>query len=199
MLTIQGASQARFCDGLSRRDFLRIGSLAMGGLALPQILAAESHAGTRRNASHKSVIMVFLAGGPPHQDMVDLKPDAPAEIRGEFRPIPTNVPGLDLCEHLPLLAQRADKLAILRTIVGARGEHAGVQCFTGYPDVVSKAQGDRPSMGAILSYLNGPVDSAVPPFIGLSPIVGHRPWADPGDPGYLGLAHAPFTPFRGGD
>ena len=197
MLTISGLVQGRFCDGLSRRDFLKVGGLAMGGLTLPQLLRAEARAGVGR--SHKSIIMVFLAGGPPHQDMVDLKPHAPAEIRGEFKPIPTNVPGIELCEHLPRLAQRADKLAILRTIVGARGEHAAVQCHTGYPELISKAQGGRPSLGSILSYLAGPVNPDVPPFVGLSPQMGHRPWADNGEPGYLGLAHAPFTPFASGE
>lgn len=197
MLTIRGPRQGRFCDGHSRRDFLRVGALAMGGLGLPQILKAEERSG--RRATHKSIIMVFLAGGPPHQDMVDLKPDAPEGIRGEFRPIPTSVPGIDVCEHLPRLAQRMDKLAILRTIVGAQGEHAAVQCFTGYPMFVSEAQGGRPSLGSILSYLQGPVDSSIPPFIGLSPQMGHRPWADPGEPGYLGLPHAPFTPFQSGE
>src|SRR5437763_3196514 len=86
---------ARFCDGVSRRSFLRIGGLAMGGLTLPQLLRAEAAAGTgsaattgsASGARRKSVIMIFLSGGPPHQDMVDLKPDAPADIRGEFLPI----------------------------------------------------------------------------------------------------------------
>jgi hypothetical protein len=193
MLTLQGAARGGYCDGVSRRDFLRIGGLALGGLTLPRLLQAEQAAGLG-TSSHKAVIMVFLAGGPPHQDMVDLKPDAPAEIRGEFKPIPTNVPGIDICELMPRLAGMADKMTILRTIVGAQGEHAAVQCLTGYPDSVSRQQGGRPSIGAILSKLQGPVNSAVPPFIGLSPRTAHMPWGDPGNPGYLGLKHAPFTP-----
>ena len=192
MLTIRGPKQGGFCDGVSRRDFLRIGGLAMGGLTLPRLLEAEARAQT--GISHKAVIMVFLAGGPPHQDMVDLKPDAPAEIRGEFKPIPTNVPGIDICEHLPRLARMTDKLAILRTIVGAGGGHDAVQCLTGYSDQLSKQQGGRPSIGSILSRLEGPVNGQVPPFIGLSPRTQHVPWGDPGQPGYLGLKHAPFTP-----
>ena len=183
-----------FCDGVSRRNFLKIGGLALGGLTMPQILAAEAAAGTGR--SHKSVIMVFLAGGPPHQDMVDLKPDAPSGIRGEFKPIATRVPGLEFCELMPRLAGMADKLAVIRTIVGARGEHAAVQCFTGYPEQVSKTQGGRPSLGPILSKLKGPADPAVPVSVGLSPRVGHMPWANNGDPGFLGLAHAPVHPQR---
>src|SRR5207247_336221 len=107
MLVIPGPKHGEFCDNISRRSFLRIGSLAMGGLSLPQVLRAEEIAGVR--SSHKSVIMIFLSGGPPHQDMVDLKPYAPAEIRGEFAPIQTNVPGIQLCELLPRLAKTMDK------------------------------------------------------------------------------------------
>jgi len=192
MLTLRGRAHQGFCDGILRRDFLKIGGLALGGLSLPQLLAAEEQ--SKSGLSHKAVIMVFLAGGPPHQDMVDLKPEAPAEIRGEFKPIPTNVPGIDICEYLPRLAGMMDKVAIIRSLVGARGEHAAVQCLTGYSDADSKQQGGRPSLGAILSHLEGPVNAAVPPFVGLSPKMGHMPWADNGDPGYLGIKHAPFTP-----
>src|SRR5688572_21716448 len=127
MLTILGRAGRKDCDGVSRRSFLRIGGLAMGGLTLPQLLQAE--AGARR--SHKAVIMIFLAGGPPHQDMWDLKPDAPSEIRGELRPIGTNVPGMQLCELFPRMARIADKLAIVRSIVGATGDHYAYQCLTG--------------------------------------------------------------------
>jgi hypothetical protein len=192
MLTLRGQARRGFCDGLSRRDFLKIGGLALGGLSLPRILEAEARAEIRN--SHKAIIMVFLAGGPPHQDTFDLKRDAPAEIRGEFRPIPTNVPGIEICEHLPRLAGIMDKLAILRTVVGAGGEHAAEQCLTGYSAAQSKQQGGRPSLGAILSKVQGPVRSEIPPFVGLSPRMGHKPWADPGAPGFLGLTHAPFTP-----
>src|SRR6185295_10586548 len=117
MLTIYGPKTGRFCDGVSRRDFLRIGGLALGGLSLPQILRAEAQSGVRR--SHKAVIMIFLPGGPSHQDIFDLKMDAPQEVRGEFRPIGTNVPGIQICEHLPLLARLMDKTAIIRSVVGA--------------------------------------------------------------------------------
>src|SRR5262245_50323554 len=98
MLKIAGPSRL-FCDGVSRRNFLKIGALGMGGLALPQLLKAEAASGIHR--SHKAVIMIYLPGGPPHQDTFDLKLDAPSEIRGEFRPISTNVDGLQICEHLP--------------------------------------------------------------------------------------------------
>src|SRR5262245_44178052 len=110
MLTILGHEQ-RFCDGVSRRNFLKIGALGLGGLSLPQLLAAEESSGIRH--SHKAVIMVFLPGGPSHQDMFDLKMDAPSEVRGEFKPISTNVPGIQICEHLPRLAKLADKYTVI--------------------------------------------------------------------------------------
>src|SRR6516164_181342 len=121
MLTIRGPWHHGDCDGVSRRDFLRVGGLALGGLSLPQLLRAESTTG--RTGSHKSVIMIFLAGGPPHQDMVDLKMDAPAEIRGEYRPIDTNVRGVQVCEYMPRLARVMDKMTIIRSIVGCKDEH----------------------------------------------------------------------------
>lgn len=196
MLSIWGSTRAGYCDGLSRRDVLRVGALAMGGLSLPQILAAEAQATPAARKTHKSVIMVFLAGGPPHQDMVDLKPDAPKEIRGEYAPIATSVPGISLCEHMPLLAQRMDKLAIIRSIVGCRDEHSAFQMLTGFTDTPFKRQG-RPALGSIVSYLQGPVDPAIPPFVGLSPKTREPRWGDPGLSGYLGHAHAPYTPNRG--
>src|SRR3954463_809283 len=103
-----------FCDGISRRNFLRIGALGLGGLALPQLLRAEAAQGIRK--SHKAVIMIFLPGGPAHQDLFDLKPDAPSEIRGEFKPINTNVPGIEICELMPKIAQRMDRMALVRSI-----------------------------------------------------------------------------------
>ncbi|MCY2965580.1 MAG: DUF1501 domain-containing protein, partial [Planctomycetota bacterium] len=100
MLTILGPRPAgpagRFCDGVSRRTFMKIGGLAMGGLALPEVLQAEQAAG--KKSSHKGIIMIFLPGGPPHQDMWDVKMDAPSEIRGEFSAIPTSVPGIEISE-----------------------------------------------------------------------------------------------------
>src|SRR5215208_4948813 len=116
MLSIRGGSGDTICDGISRREFLKIGGLAMGGLALPGILAAEAKAGIKSN--HKAIIMIFLPGGPPHQDMFDLKPDAPSEIRGEFKPIKTKVPGIEICEVFPKIAAMMDRFAILRSVVG---------------------------------------------------------------------------------
>jgi hypothetical protein len=196
MLTILGRPQRHpFCDGVKRRDFLKIGGLAMGGLALPELLRAEAAAGIRN--SHKAVIMIFLPGGPPHQDFLDLKPNAPAEVRGDFSPIKTNVSGIEICELLPRLAGMMDKLVVIRSIVGATGDHYAFQCMTGRTHRQQPA-GGWPSMGSVLSKLKGCADPAVPAFVGLAPKMGHMPWADPGQPGFLGIAHAPFKPSGDG-
>jgi hypothetical protein len=191
MLTLYGPEQ-RFCDGISRRNFLKIGGLALGGLGLADLFRAEARAQLR--PSQKAIIMVFLPGGPPHQDMFDLKMEAPQEIRGEFRPTATNVPGIQICEHMPRLAGMMDKLAIIRSIVGCRDEHASHQCFSGHTMRDGRAFGGHPCVGSVLARLRGPVERTVPPFVGLSPRMGHTPWAEPGSPGYLGRAYAPFSP-----
>lgn len=180
----------RFCDGINRRSMLKIGGLAMGGLTLPQLLKAEAVAG---RSSHKAVIMVFLSGGPPHQDMVDLKMEAPVEIRGEFRPIASKVPGIDLCELLPLLAQRTDRLAIIRSLIGSEGRHAAFQCMTGH-SVNGQPAGGWPSLGSVVSRIQGSVEPGTVPFVGLSPRMKNAPWGDPGQAGFAGQAHAPFAP-----
>ena len=193
MLTIFG-ERTRFCDGVSRRNFLKIGALGLGGLALPQLLQAESQSGVK--LGHKAVIMIFLPGGPSHQDIFDLKMDAPREIRGEFKPIKTKVPGMEICEHLPRLAKLTDKVTLIRSMVGALDDHNAFQCLTGR---VARNQppGGWPCIGSVLSKLYGPVDKAMPPFIGLAPKMGHVPWSDNGMPGFLGPGHAPFQPNKG--
>jgi hypothetical protein len=193
MLTLLGRKH-RFCDGVSRRSFLKIGGLALGGISLPQLLQAEAASGKR---SHKAVIMVFLSGGPPHQDMIDLKPDAPAEIRGEFKPIATNVTGIQISEHLPRIAAMADRFAFIRSLVGSEGRHDAFQCVTGRTHDRQPA-GGWPSFGSHVSKLQGAVHPAVPPFVSLSPRMKTATWGDPGQPGFLGLTHAPFKPNTDG-
>src|ERR1043166_9629545 len=131
MLTIYANAprSRRFCDGVSRRNFIRIGALGLGGLALPQLLQAEAQSGLRK--SHKAIIMVYLPGGPPHQDMFDLKLDAPSEIRGEFRPIITAVSGIQVCEHLRRLAAQMRQLAIIGSISDGVDDHTDFMCLTG--------------------------------------------------------------------
>src|SRR5437588_7647290 len=142
MFTLLGRSQ-RFCAGLTRRSFLQIGGLALGGLTLPQLLRADEQSGRR---SQRSVIMVYLSGGLAHQDTFDLKPNAPAEVRGDFKPIPTKVPGIQIGELLPRLAAGMDKLILLRSLTGLIDEHSSFQNLTGYPMNVARREG-RPHLG----------------------------------------------------
>jgi hypothetical protein len=192
MLTIFGKPHRNggFCDGVTRRDFLTIGgTLAGSALALPNLLAAEAQSGVK--LGHKAIINVFLPGGPPHLDMWDLKPDAPADIRGEFKPIATNVPGIDVCECYPQLAKMMDKFIIIRSVVGSAGDHDCYQCMTGRKRNPQQA-GYWPAMGAWVSKFQGPADPAVPPHLSLMYVTGERRWGDPGDGGFLGIAHSPF-------
>lgn len=200
MLSILSQQRARSCDGHSRRHFLKIGGLALGGMSLPDILCAEStKSAADRLRSHKAVIMIFLAGGPPHLDMFDLKPDAPLEIRGEFSPIKTNVAGIEICELMPRMAAIMDKLAIIRSVVETPHDHAAFHCLTGRPRTTLSSPtpqpaGGWPALGAVASKVQGPVYPSMPPFVGLAPEMKLKEWADPGSPGYLGMAHAPFQP-----
>ena len=194
MLNILG-DRLSMCDRLSRRSFLQIGGLTLGGLSLPQILRAEQASGLTGN--DKGIIMVFLPGGPSHQDMWDVKVDAPAEIRGEFNPIATKVPGIEICELFPRLASMADKLTFVRSVVGATGSHHAFQCLTGNTDR-SQPPGGWPALGSVLSKTYGSRDPSVPPYVGLSPKTRHKPWGDNGQPGILGVAHAPFEPHGDG-
>lgn len=191
MLKILGSQKTKFCDQITRRNFLQIGGLALGGMSLPQILQAENSSNQRKN--HKGIIMIFLPGGPPHQDMWDIKVDAPSEIRGEFNAIQTNVPGVEIGDQFPRMAQMADKFAFIRSMVGSDGRHDAFQCLTGQR-FRNQPLGGWPSLGSVLSKKYGPVDPSIPPFLGLSPKMGHMEWARAGDPGFLGLAHAPFRP-----
>jgi hypothetical protein len=196
MLTIRSASAGGgFCDGLPRRSFLRIGGLALGGLSMPRILSAQALAPRPARSGglgHKAVIMVYLPGGPPHQDLYDLKTEAPSEVRGEFRPIPTNVPGIQVCELLPRLARLMDKLVPIRTVVGAKDRHESFQCLTGRLNE-NLPRGGWPELGAVVSRLEGGTRPGVPPFLALSPRMQHRPYNN-GTPGFLGPAQAPFKP-----
>jgi hypothetical protein len=191
MLSILGRGQ-RLCDGITRREALRIGALSVGGLSLPQLLRAEQQAGIR--GSKKAVIMIYMVGAPPHQDMYDLKMDAPSEIRGPFMPIDTNVPGIQICEHMPQLAKIMDKCVPLRSVYGSpSGAHDSFICYSGHT-TRNQPPGGWPSIGSVVSKVQGPFNRSVPPFIGLAPDAGHPPYGSPGLPGFLGVGHAAFRP-----
>jgi hypothetical protein len=189
MLTFLGNSQ-RFCDGLSRRNFLRIGAFG-AGLTLADVLraqAARKEGGANSafsGTTPKAAIMVYLPGGPSHMDMWDLKPDAPAEFRGEFNPIATNVSGVNICEHFPMQAKMWDKLAVVRSLVSV-DEHSDSLVMTGYSENTNRTAG-HPSFGAVMSKLRGET-ADVPPFVSL------RGMSIGNEPGFLGVAHRPFSP-----
>jgi len=161
MLTILGGRTSRYCDGISRRAFLRIGALGVGAgaLTLADILRAEARAGGP--LSHKAVINIFLGGGPSHMDLWDIKTEAPLEYRGEFKPIPTKVPGIQICEVFPKIAAVMDKCVVIRSVVGSTGEHDSFQCMTGWPKNDLAILGGRPCIGSVLTKLQGPLDCRV--------------------------------------
>jgi hypothetical protein len=179
MLTFFGRRR-RFCDGVSRRDFLRVGALSVGGLSLADLLRLKAE-GAVGPTPGKSVIMVFLHGGPPHLDMYDMKPRAPVEFRGEFNPISGNVPGMDCCELMPRQAGIMDKLAILRGLHFVE-EHSAHSLWTGFPERIN-----RPAFGSVVSYLKGKQDG-LPPYVSLM----NQPLSE--NPAYCGTAHRPFVP-----
>ncbi|HEX3152180.1 MAG TPA: DUF1501 domain-containing protein [Gemmataceae bacterium] len=184
MLTFLG-SRGRFCDRVSRRSFLQVGGWAMGGLTLGGLMRAEASSGKQ---SHKSVIVVYLSGGLAHQDTFDLKPNAPSEVRGEFNPIPSSVPGLQVGELLPKLARCMDKVALIRSIVGLADEHSSWQNMCGVGMDKSKRE-MVPHFGSVVARLQGAVDPLVPPFVDLFPTMQHKPYNSP-HVGRLGRAAA---------
>jgi hypothetical protein len=153
MLDIVGGRLSTHCDRRQRRHFLKIGGLGLGGLSLPGILHAQDSAplNPSRSLGHKAVIMVYLSGGPSHQDMFDLKVDAPVEIRGTFQPISTNVSGIQICEHMPRLAKIMDKVAIIRSLHGCPDQHASDLCMSGYPMGANGRQDNHPSLGSAVA------------------------------------------------
>jgi hypothetical protein len=185
MLSMLGPG-TKLCDGITRRELLRVGGLGFAGLTLADVLRQQGSAAASAGQG-KSVIMIWLRGGPSHIDSYDMKPGAPAEVRGEFRPIPTNVPGIEICEHMPLQAQLMEKLAIVRGIKSNDlGDHTPHYIITGFPD-----RGKRPALGSVVSYLRSPAEG-LPPYVSLM-------YKAPGlydneSPAYTGSAHRPFVP-----
>src|SRR3954453_5930725 len=153
MLTILGKPSRRGCDGLSRRGFLRIGALGVGAgaLTLSDLFRLEAQGATRPDTRHKAVINVFLGGGPPHQDMWEIKTQAPKEIRGPFQPINTKVTGIQIGETFTRIAARMDKCVVIRSLVGAPDRHDAIMCQSGWPHASLAPLGGRPSIGSVLS------------------------------------------------
>jgi hypothetical protein len=165
--------------------------MAAGGLSLPQLLALDAHAGTGR--SHKSIINIFLPGGPSHIDLFDLKPDAPREIRGEFQPIRTNVSGIEICELFPRIAQMMDRFTVVRSIADSEGDHDCYQCMTGRRRREQAPAGGWPMLGSWVSAVQGPVNKTVPANVSLMYPTGHRTWGEAGKSGFIPAAHDPMA------
>ncbi len=197
MLTLLGKPQ-KFCDGLTRRNFLKIGALSAGtlgagtlgagGLTLADVLRAES---TQPNsvAPQRSIINIYLGGGPSHIDMFDMKPEAPPEIRGEFHPIATTVPGMQICHLMPKLAGMAGKFTIIRSLTGLNNEHSPSQTESGWKEFDLKSIGGHPSLGCVVAKLHGPTNGPVPTFVDLN---GHS------QHGFLGPVYSAFRPDNDG-
>jgi hypothetical protein len=183
MFTLWGTKQ-RFCDGITRRNFLQIGAFG-AGLTLADMLRSRAAAGPASPSSAKAAIMIYLPGGPTHMDTYDLKPNSPKEYRGEFKPIATNVPGVQICELFPMQARMWDKLAVIRSIVSV-DEHSDSLVMTGVTDSKNRTQ-NHPCFGAVMSKVRGS-SADVPPFVSL------RGMSRGTEPGFLGVAHRPFTP-----
>ena len=196
MITFGLPRGIRHCDGLTRREVLRVGAIGLGGLSLPQLLGA-SHAQAREvkpqsKPRTRSVVILYLSGGPSQLDMWDMKPEAPLEVRGTFRPIETRVPGIHVCEHMPRMAQVADKYTIIRSMSHEEAEHirAGYWVMTGAPLLrpVVQASGmrreDRPHAGAVLSrFPKGSGSRSAPPFVTIPEFISPVGVARPGQHG----------------
>ncbi len=178
------------CPGINRRSFLKAGVLGIGGLTFADVLRLEAAAGVR--SSNKAIINIHLDGGPPQMDLIDPKPDAPAEVRGEFTSIRTKIPGFHVTELLPRLAAHADKYVFLRSLVGADGSHTAFQCQSGYMEKELMSVGGHPAMGCVVNKLLANSQDTAPVFVDL---MQGRPFVrNSARPGFLGPTHSAYRP-----
>jgi hypothetical protein len=179
------------CDGVSRRGFLKVGFLGLAGLTLADHLRLQAAAKKEnRPTKDTAVILFWLGGGPSHLDMYDLKPDASAEFRGEFNPIKTNVPGIDIGEHLPYEAKQMDKMAIVRSAFHTNAGHGmGAHwMLTGWVPTIEINDNLNPSCGSVVAKMRGANAPKVPPYV----CVPNPPGS--ANAAYLGVAYNPFSP-----
>ena len=177
-------------DYRSRRQAMVVGASGLLGMSLAELLRAEALAGG--SSSGKSVINIHLDGGPPQHDTIDPKPEAPEEIRGEFRPISTKIPGFQISELMPKVAAVADRIAFIRSLVGSAGAHDAFQCQSGFPASDLKAVGGRPALGSVVAKLRGLPSDPLPSFVDL--LQGRPMVRDSARPGFLGQSYGPFRP-----
>jgi len=192
MFTFLDSVETRHCDGLTRRGFLRAGALGLGSLTLGDLLKAESQQPGRSQKTQKAIINIHLDGGPPQMDMIDPKPEAPREYRGEFDSIRTVIPGFHVSELMPLTASIADQLIFIRSLVGAESRHDAFQCLSGFGIKDLSSIGGRPAMGSILTKLYENDPASAPTFVDL--LQGRALVRNSGRPGFLGPVYTPFRP-----
>lgn len=194
MWNLWGPSR-RFCDGVTRRDVMQVGALASAGLTLPVLLQQQARAAANHRNTPRSAILVLLAGGPSHFETFDPKPDAPLEIRGPYSPISTNVPGIQICETLPRLAQIADKYSLIRSCAHDNPGHGGGQRYvqTGYKSasLEDERPHDYPQVGSVISRMRGPMNKGLPTFLKV-------PGVNDGGAAYLGNAYSSFGVYSTG-
>jgi hypothetical protein len=190
MLEITGP-KVRYCDGMTRRSFLRAGFLGLAGLSLADYLRLKAAAAEQgRPVKDTAVILFYLGGGPSHLDMYDLKPNAPEEFRGEFRPIATRVPGIQICEHLPLHARNMDRMAVVRSVTHSNGGHGMAMhwMLTGYVPPLETSDNLNPSCGSVAARMRGANAARMPAYVCLPDRMGGSNAA------YLGSMYNPFAP-----
>jgi hypothetical protein len=197
MFRIDAGQSAKYCDGMSRRSFLQLGVAGMASATLGDVLRARAESPNRVGRKNTSVILLWLDGGPSHLDLYDLKPEAPAEYRGFWKPIRTNVPGIEISELFPKQARVADKFSIVRSLHHNNGDHfsGGHWMLTGRGGRVSgaKQEGECPSIGSIVAKVRGPNRLGMPAYIAIpyAMSIGLRP-------GYFGANYLgmPYNPFE---
>ena len=189
MLQFDGPARQTHCDGIPRRSFLLAGALGFGGLSMADLFRAEAAAGIR--GSHRAIINIHLDGGPPQMDMIDMKPQAPREVRGEFDSMATSIPGFRVNELMPRTAKAAQELTFLRSLVGAESRHDAFQCQSGFGAKDLESIGGRPAMGCIINHLTDG-ETSLPAFVDM--MQGRPLVRNSARPGFLGPAYQPFRP-----
>jgi hypothetical protein len=182
------------CDGLHRRALLQFGASAFCGLTLADFFRADARSTVDPSYRRRSIVNVWLAGGASHLDTFDMKPDAPAEFRGEFKPIATRVPGVQICEHLPRVAARLDRMALIRSLTGTVDSHDGAMCATGYPPGSLRNIGGRPNIGSVVSKIQGPTNGNVPTAVAMISSYNPSEQAYFRSAGFLGRSFDCYTP-----
>ncbi len=184
----------RKCDGMHRRELLHLGAAAFCGLTLADFYRADAQSPMDPSYRRKSIVNVWLAGGASHLDTFDMKPNAPVEFRGEFRQIATRMPGVQICEYMPRIAERLDRMALIRSLTGTVDSHDGAMCATGYPPGSLRNIGGRPNIGSVVSKIQGPTNGNAPTAVAMISAYNPSEQAYSRSAGFLGRSFDCYTP-----